>query len=118
MIGVLACSFGSKQFFGQVPTFLILLLWCFSPFILGHGATIMPDVPSAALAVTSVYFFWKWLKRPEMLESFIAGIILGLAELTKFTFLIFYPLFVAMWLLYRLPEIKTLIKNAVNDNKH
>jgi hypothetical protein len=71
----------------------------------------MPDVPSAALAVTSVYFFWKWLKRPEMLESFIAGIILGLAELTKFTLLIFYPLFLIMWLLYRLPKIKTLTKN-------
>jgi 4-amino-4-deoxy-L-arabinose transferase-like glycosyltransferase len=82
-----------------------------SPYIIAHGTLIFPDVPSAVLAVTSVYFFWKWLKRLEMLEAFIAGIVLGLAELTKFTLLIFYPLFVAMWLLYRLPEIKTLTKN-------
>ncbi|MDR1382729.1 MAG: glycosyltransferase family 39 protein [Planctomycetaceae bacterium] len=90
---------------------LALFLLFFSPYILGHGATIMPDVPSAAFAIASVYFFWKWLKRPEMLEAFIAGIILGFAELTKFTLLIFYPMFVVMWLLYRLPEIKTLTKN-------
>ncbi|GHT42805.1 hypothetical protein FACS189443_6160 [Planctomycetales bacterium] len=33
----------------------------------------------------------------------LAGIILGLAELTKFTLLVFYPLFVVLWLLYRKP---------------
>jgi hypothetical protein len=46
-----------------------------------------------------------------MLEAFFTGLILGLAELTKFTLLIFYPLFIVIWLIYRLPEIKTLSKN-------
>jgi hypothetical protein len=94
-----------------IPAFLTLLLWCFSPHVLGHGSTIMNDIPAAALAVASVYSFWKWLKRPEMLEAFFAGIILGLAELTKFTLLVFYPLFIVIWMIYRLPEIKTLSKN-------
>jgi hypothetical protein len=108
LIGTLTCYFYSKQFSGLIPAFLTLLLWCFSPYVLGHGSTIMNDVPSAVFAMTSVYFFWKWLKHPEMLESFIAGIILGLAELTKFTLLIFYPLFVFLWILYRIPEFKLL----------
>ena len=87
------------------------VLWIFSPYIIGHGVLVSPDVPSAALGIASVYFFWRWLKKLEMLEAFIAGIILGLAELTKFTLLIFYPLFIALWLLYKLPEFKTFIKN-------
>jgi hypothetical protein len=111
VIGLIVCFVWSNSQSKRFSAFAVGLLWIFSPYILGHGTLVSPDVPSAALAVTSVYFFWKWLKRPEMLEAFLAGMILGLAELTKFTLLIFYPLFIAMWLLYRLPEIKTLTKN-------
>jgi hypothetical protein len=111
VIAFLTCFYFSQTVFGVISTLIALSLLCFSPSILGHSATLMPDVPSAAFAVTSVYFFWKWLKHSEVLEAFIAGIIFRLAELTKFTLLIFYPLFVVMWLLDRLPEIKTLTKN-------
>jgi hypothetical protein len=69
---------------------------------------ILEDVPSAAVGLLAVYFFWRWLKKPEMLAAFIAGIILGFAELSKFTLLIFYPLFILIWVLYRLPELRTL----------
>ncbi|MDR2644136.1 MAG: glycosyltransferase family 39 protein [Planctomycetaceae bacterium] len=102
---LLTCSISEKP-----SGILVLSLLFFSPYILGHGATIMPDVPSAAFAVISIYFFWRWLRSPEMSIAFTSGVILGLAELTKFTLLIFYPLFVLMWLIYRLPEKKTLTK--------
>jgi 4-amino-4-deoxy-L-arabinose transferase-like glycosyltransferase len=111
LIGGFCCYRWTCSIWEKISGILVLPLFCFSPYVLGHGATIMPDAPSAAFAVTSVYFFWKWLKCPEMQEAFFAGIILGLAELTKFTLLIFYPLFVVLWLIYRLPEIKTLAKN-------
>ena len=110
-IGIYICSWFSKHAFGHLSGFLAILLICTSPYILGHGTTILPDVPSAALAITSIYFFWKWLKRPDMLEAFIAGMVLGLAELTKFTLLIFYPLFILLWLLYKSPEFRTFTKN-------
>ncbi|MDR2441656.1 MAG: glycosyltransferase family 39 protein, partial [Planctomycetaceae bacterium] len=113
LIGSLVCYFYSKQFVGVIPAFIVLLLWCFSPYILGHGSTIMNDVPAAVLAVTSIYVFWKWLKRPEMLETLIAGLILGLAELTKFTLLIFYPLFIILWILYRIPEFKSISRQGL-----
>jgi hypothetical protein len=110
-LGMVICSIGTRENFGNFPAVIVALLWLFSPYILGHGCLISPDVPSAAFAAASIYFFWKWLKRPEMLEAFFAGIILGLAELTKFTLLIFYPLFIVIWLIYRLPEMKTMTKN-------
>jgi hypothetical protein len=79
--------------------------------ILGNSGVVMEDILSASMAILTMFVFYRWLKHLGMLEAFISGMILGLAELTKFTLLIFYPLFVAMWLLYRLPEIKTLTKN-------
>jgi hypothetical protein len=86
------------------------VLFFTSPYIIAHGTLVSPDVFSAVFAIVSVYFFERWLKCPEILDGTIAGIVLGLAALTKFTLLIFYPLFIAMWILYRLPEIKTITK--------
>ena len=108
VVGIFYCYRFTKDLFGATSGIFVLLFICFSPFFLGHGATMMNDVPTAFMAVIAVYFFWKWLKRPEMPEGIIAGIMLGLAALSKFTLLIFYPLFFTLWLLYRLPDYKFL----------
>jgi hypothetical protein len=108
LLGTIICYVWTKEIFGVYGAVIAALAWIFSPYVLGHGCLICPDVSAAAIGVTSLYFFHRWLKRSEMLEAFIAGVILGLAELTKFTLLIFYPLFILMWIIYRLPEIKTL----------
>ncbi|MDO5577054.1 MAG: glycosyltransferase family 39 protein, partial [Fibrobacter sp.] len=97
----------SESTFCTLAGFIALGLWCSNPYVLGHGATIMPDVPSAALAVTAVYFFWKCLRRPDNGNVFLSGVVLGLAELTKFTLLVFYPLFAVLWLVYRVPVKRT-----------
>ncbi|MDR1924796.1 MAG: glycosyltransferase family 39 protein, partial [Planctomycetaceae bacterium] len=109
LLGTIAIYLSTKQLFNNITTAIIAsIIWITCPYILGHGVLICPDVPSAAVGLLAVYFFWRWLKKPEMLAAFIAGIILGLAELSKFTLLIFYPLFVLIWLIYRLPELRTL----------
>jgi hypothetical protein len=110
LFGTIICYIWTKEILENFSTIIAAILWIFCPHILGHGCLICPDVPSAAVGMAAVYFFHRWLKHSEMLKALIAGLVLGLAELTKFTLLIFYPLFVVMWLLYRLPEIKTLTK--------
>jgi 4-amino-4-deoxy-L-arabinose transferase-like glycosyltransferase len=113
VIGLFFCYIWSYSQSGYCSAIIAGMLWIFSPFVIGHGTLISPDVPSAALGVASVYFFWKWLKHPAMLEAFSAGIILGLAELTKFTLLIFYPLFIVLWFLYRKPDFKQVKQISV-----
>jgi hypothetical protein len=108
--GMFICYVWAKEFFGQISAIIVSLVWLFSPYILGYGCLICPDVPSAAVGITVLYFFHHWLKHSDMPDALFSGLILGLAELTKFTLLIFYPLFIFIWLIYRLPEIKTLGK--------
>ncbi|MDR2440013.1 MAG: glycosyltransferase family 39 protein [Planctomycetaceae bacterium] len=107
LIGIVFCYIYADKLYGKTSGCLVLSILCFSPFFLGHGATIMNDTPTALLGVIAVFFFWKWLKRPELLETIIAGIMLGFAELSKFTLLIFYPLFLVLWLLYQLPDYRS-----------
>ncbi|MBN1908518.1 MAG: glycosyltransferase family 39 protein [Pirellulales bacterium] len=104
VFGAWICLRWAQFLFGNTAGLTALAFWCFSPHILGHGATIMPDVPAAALGVAAVYCFWRWLKQPGWFEVLVAGTGLGLAELCKFTLLIFYPLLPVLWIVYRLPE--------------
>jgi 4-amino-4-deoxy-L-arabinose transferase-like glycosyltransferase len=107
LIGGIVCYVYSLRLYGFLCGITALALWCSSPFILGHAATIMPDAHVASLAVVAVLYFWWWLKQPDYFRVSYAGIALGVALLTKFTLLIFYPLFIILWLMYRIPEYRT-----------
>jgi hypothetical protein len=104
-IGGYACFNWARQLYGLAAGLVSLTLWCFCPYILGHGSLITPDVPAAAMGVTASYFFWRWLNRPSFSEAYRVGIVLGLAELTKFTLLILYPAWVLTWLIFGLLHV-------------
>tara|TARA_R110002049_G_scaffold46487_2_gene135233 strand:- start:2977 stop:4680 length:1704 start_codon:yes stop_codon:yes gene_type:complete len=82
-----------------------MALWCFCPNVIAHGQLITSDVASASLGVFSCYAFWHWLKKPNFRTTLISGIALGFAESAKTTLIIFYPLWPAVWLAYRLSEV-------------
>ncbi|WP_010583157.1 ArnT family glycosyltransferase [Schlesneria paludicola] len=79
-----------------------LVLYCFCPEILAYGQMITPDCAAAALGVAAGYLFWRWLREPNWSFALAAGAVLGLAELTKSSWLILIPLWPALWLVWRL----------------
>lgn len=101
--GLLVCFLYGSWLFGTAGGAVAGVLWLFSPYILGHGAHIGPDVPSAAMALAASASFHyalasnseKWLTR--------SGVALGLAESTKFTLIILYPILILLAIVYRLP---------------
>lgn len=101
LVGAYFCWRMATTFYGSSAGFTALILWCFSPYILGHGATIVPDVAAAALGLAAVDCFWRWLKTPLWTLAMVAGAVLGVAELTKFTLLVLYPVLSILWLSYR-----------------
>jgi hypothetical protein len=82
----------ARELYGQTAGFVSLTLWCFSPNILAHAQLITPDVGAAALGVTAAYVFWHWLKSPGWGRALTAGTVLGLAELTKTSWIVLFPL--------------------------
>ncbi len=101
LIGALVCYQWSYRWFGSrcVPAFLALLLWCFSPAVLGHGALIMPDIPGAALGAAACYAFWRWLEHPDVSKAAWAGICGGVACVTKTTLAVYIAAWPLLWLL-------------------
>jgi hypothetical protein len=104
LLGGYICFRWASGLYGAAAALMATALWCFCPYVLAHGSLMTPDAPAAAVGLAAAYVFWRWLSEPFWDHALVAGLVLGLAELTKFTLLVFYPLWLAMWLVYRLPD--------------
>ncbi|MBQ9373025.1 MAG: glycosyltransferase family 39 protein [Thermoguttaceae bacterium] len=101
LVGALACFYYGRWLFGDVAGLFACGLWVFSPYVLGFGRLVCPDVPSAALGIATVGVFHYWLASRNRTALLASGILLGLAELCKYTLLVLYPIFFLLWLIYR-----------------
>jgi len=97
LVGAITCFLWARDLYGSSAGLLAAAFWCLSPNILGNAALITPDVPAAALGVTAAYRLQAWMRTFSWRNALIAGMVLGLAELCKFTLLpllILWPLLV------------------------
>ena len=104
LLGGLVCFRWAADLYGTASGMFALALWCFSPYVLGHASLMTADAHATAIGLAACYLFWRWLKDPCWYRATIAGIVLGLAELAKFTFLLFYLLWPVLWVARRRPE--------------
>ena len=78
-----------------------LVLWCFDPNVLANAQMVTPDVPATVAGLAATYCFWRYLRCPSWSSALLTGLVLGIAQLTKFTLLYFYALWPLLWLLDR-----------------
>jgi len=102
LLGGFICFLWAKDLYGPAAGLFSLTLWCFSPNMLAHGQFITPDCGATALGITAAYCFWKWLRQPGWKLAIIAGVGLGLAELTKTTWIILFGLWPLLWLIWQI----------------
>lgn len=101
LLGSIICFAWARDLYGQSSGVLAACLWCLSPNILAQGQLITPDVGAAALGAFATYLFYLWLSRPIWWRATICSIALGLAELTKTTWVILFVLWPLLWTLWR-----------------
>ena len=77
-----------------------LALWCLSPGVLAYGHLLLPDSAAAALGLAACYTFRAWLKEATWRRAYLAGLVLGLAELTKTTWITLYAVFPLLWMVW------------------
>ncbi len=97
LLGGAICFFWARGMFGGPAGLVALTLWCFDPNILAWGATITPDVGAATFGIGASYAFWGWLRSPKWMMAILAGFVLGLAELSKSTWIILFALWPIVW---------------------
>jgi 4-amino-4-deoxy-L-arabinose transferase-like glycosyltransferase len=91
----------SRRLYGEWAGLFSAALWCFSPLVLANAQMMTPDTGAAALGTAASLSYWRWL-RSERLQSgrraVDVGVLLGLAELSKFTWVILFVIWPAVWM--------------------
>lgn len=111
LLGAFVCFRWADELYGGCAGLLAATLWCFSPNILAHASMITPDAGGAACGVLAAWLFWRWLRDPTWVRAFFGGIGLGIAELTKATWVVLFPLWIILWLIWRFVIRKREIPN-------
>jgi 4-amino-4-deoxy-L-arabinose transferase-like glycosyltransferase len=106
IVGAVVCFLWARDLFGQASGVLAMGLWCFSPTVLGHAQLITPDIGGTALGLAAMYCFWRWLRAPSWYAAYVAGTVLGFAELTKTTLILYFVLYPILWVLWRVLWIR------------
>ena len=104
MMGALACYAWARDLFGRPSGLVAATLWCFCPNMIAWGASITPDAAAAAFGVLASWRLRRWLNRPSWTNVGLAGVCLGLAELTKTTWILLFVLWPIAWLCWRFSE--------------
>lgn len=88
------------QLYGPVAAMIAVGLYVFDPNLIGHAELVTPDCAAWGLGLLSCYTFWIWLKRPTWWNVVAAGVALGLAQLSKCTWVILFvilPVWTLIW---------------------
>ncbi len=92
--------FWAKKIFGKKTALLTLFLFSFSPTFLAHGRLITTDVGAALGIVLATYFWLNFLKNPSKKNIIVAGLILGISLLFKFSLILLIPFFGIITIIY------------------
>ncbi|HZL37397.1 MAG TPA: hypothetical protein VFC78_18915, partial [Tepidisphaeraceae bacterium] len=102
LLGGMLCFIWARELYGTLAGIMAMTLWTFSPTLLAFGHLITPDMGATALGLAAAYAFWRWLCAPSVARMIIAGLVMGLAELCKTTWIILFLLWPMEWLAFRL----------------
>jgi 4-amino-4-deoxy-L-arabinose transferase-like glycosyltransferase len=97
----------ARELYGTASGLLALVLWCFGPNVLAYAQLVIPDVPSTVAGLAASYCFWHYLRTPSWRLACLTGVLLGIAQLTKFTMLLLYGVWPVLWLVHSLPDAES-----------
>ncbi len=100
LLGGLLLYRWSSELHGPRAGLLALVLWCFEPNILAHAGLATADLPATVAGLAATYASWRYLRAPSWSAAWFTGLLLGIAQLTKFTWLLLYGLWPLLALLY------------------
>lgn len=105
LLGVAIFSI-SSYFWGWGGGLIAVALYCFDPLINGHGHIVTNDLLLSLTTLLTLFAFWFFLQNPIWKRTVIFGVLLALAELSKFSAVILYPFIVVTLVIYVLWQKK------------
>jgi len=89
----------ARAFYGERAGLFALFLYSLSPNMLAHTRLATTDMTAAAFILLSFFTFWLFIRRDSFPRLLLAGTCLGLAQLSKYSALLLYLVFLILVLL-------------------
>jgi len=91
----------AEQLFGAKAACLAALLWFADPNVLAHGSLVTTDMGAALFFAVTLYALWRWTRRADWPRALAFGVLLGLAQLAKYTCVLLVPVSLLLWFAWR-----------------
>ena len=74
-----------RELYGSTAGLLALTLLAFDPNIIANGCLATNDLGLTCFTTLALYAFWRWRREPGLGKAALAGIAIGLAQISKFS---------------------------------
>jgi len=78
----------ARELYGELAGCVAAAWWCFDPMVLAFAGVVTPDVPAMVAGLAFVDRLRAYLRDRSWPHAWQAGVVLGIALLTKFTMLV------------------------------
>jgi len=99
-----------KNEFGNKIALLTLTFFSFCPNFLAHGRLVTTDVGATLGVVMATYFWLRFLRNPSKKNIILAGLILGISMLFKFSLVLLIPFFGIITIVYAALKKENLLR--------
>ncbi len=86
----------ARQLYGPAAGLLALTLYTFDPNLLAHSQLITTDLYAVGTMIFALYFFWRFLHLGGWMRAVGSALMLGLAQIAKYTAVALFPIFVVI----------------------
>ncbi len=101
LLGMWTAFRWSSELFGNEAGVGAVLLWTFSPMMIGYGSLMSGDAQAASMGLVTLYVFRSWLRDICWARSYMLGVTAGLTILTKTSWFSLFGLLPLLWLVVR-----------------
>ncbi len=95
----LLCFHWSKSLYGRWAGLVCFGLFVFEPNLMAHSQLITTDIYAVATLTLTLFAFWRFLERPSLLWATLTGLVLGLAQIAKYSNILLIPILFILALL-------------------
>jgi hypothetical protein len=81
-----------RKLFGSASGIVGAALWFLCPTVIGWAGVCTVDLGASIAGLAAMYILWIYIKNPRMFTASVAGSVLGLSLVSKFTLLMLCPI--------------------------
>ncbi len=90
----------TRKISGYLAALIAIFLFSFSPTVMAHSRFVTTDVPALFGILLGTFFFLHYLEKPNAKNLWFAGLVFGVAQLTKYSVFLLVPFFLGLAVIY------------------